>query len=366
MRIKIRKPGEIGKSYYYDFTLHGTRYRGAIPDARNMEQAKLAAQQVWDDIFNKKYNPAPPEPKPLFADFVKDSFLPYSKLNKRTYDDDVRITAILCDFFNGMTIDEITPAMVEKYKQHRSAGKTRLETLRRPATVNRELSILSRIFTLAVDAGELENNPCRRVKNLRMDNERSRYLSKDEEKRLMAALEGQEWLKNIVVMALHTGMRRGEIFNLQWFDVDFTRDVIQVRQTKTGKNRIVPMNKTVSQMLERLPKASGYVFPSPKTGGRMVDLKGRFMSALSTAKIKDFRFHDLRHTAATRMGDKGADAFTLASILGHSDIRMTARYTHATDEAKHRAVGNLVESGAASQKTVKKAGREKGRRANLP
>jgi len=108
------------------------------------------------------------------------------------------------------------------------------------------------------------------------------------------------------------------------------------------------MNLTVRTMLQNLKRKSEFVFPSPKTGGRLDNIKRSFRRAVNEAEIKDFRFHDLRHTAATRMADAGADAFTLMKILGHSDIRMTSRYTHATDTALRRAVENLDETGEKS------------------
>ena len=144
-------------------------------------------------------------------------------------------------------------------------------------------------------------------------------------------------------MAINTGMRRGELFDLKWFDVDFNRRIVHVRQSKSGRPRVIPLNSTAQTLLKGLPKTSEYVFPCPKNEKRRVNDVGRqFERAVKNAKIADFHFHDLRHTAATRMADAGADPFTLAAILGHSDIRMTARYTHATDQAKRRAVDNLV------------------------
>ncbi len=177
------------------------------------------------------------------------------------------------------------------------------------------------------------------------------------------ALEGSEWIKNIVTMATHTGMRQGEIFKLTWFEVDLARGEIHVRQTKNDKDRSVPINETVREMLERLPRSSELVFPSPKTGQRIVDIKTTFDRAKRKAGIKDFRFHDLRHTAATRMadGEGGADAFTLANIFGWSDVRMALRYTHATDEAKRRAVERLVENSPTSDASVTKEKRQGGR-----
>jgi integrase len=136
-------------------------------------------------------------------------------------------------------------------------------------------------------------------------------------------------------------MRRGEIFNLRWFDVDLDRRVLQIRESKSGKKRLVPMNETVHKLFGSIEKQSEFVFTSPKTGTKLDNIRKSFRSALRKAVIEDFCFHDLRHTAATRMADAGADAFTLMSILGHSDIRMTARYTHATNTAIRRAVSNL-------------------------
>lgn len=171
---------------------------------------------------------------------------------------------------------------------------------------------------------------------------------------MLEALEGCDWLRNIVITALNTGMRRGEIFNLQWFDVDFERGFLNVRQTKSGKDRAIPMNSMLTALLENLHKTSSYVFPSPKTGGKLVDFKGRFDAARRKAGISNFRFHDLRHTAATRMADAGVDIFTLAAILGHSDIRMTRRYAHATDESKRRAVEKLTRNGQSRDASVTK------------
>lgn len=356
MKIKIRKPGEIGKSYYYDFTVRGVRYRGALRDARNFAQAKQAAERVWDDVFNERYNPEPKEPEPetLFSDFVEGTYLPLQRTNKkRSYDRDKQITGVLCEFFAGKTLKDIKKSDVEKFKRVRLESETRYERKRSPATVNRELAVLSAVLTLAVDDELIPSNPCRKVRPLRMDNQRSRYLTHDEEERLMAALEGQEWLKNVVTMAVHTGMRRGEIFKLKWFDVDFSRGVIHVRDTKTAKDRDVPMSGAVREMLERQPKTSGHVFPSPKTGGQLVDIKRPFGLACEAAQVKGFRFHDLRHTAATRMADAGINVVVIAEILGHGDIRTTKRYSHAMDEAKREAVEKLAKSGATRQTGVK-------------
>jgi integrase len=142
---------------------------------------------------------------------------------------------------------------------------------------------------------------------------------------------------DIVTIALNTGMRQRELFCLCWSDVDLGRGLIHVRATKVNKERFVPINLTARALLERLSHSADSVFPSPKTGRALVDVKRQFDRAKHTAGLQDFRFHDLRHTVATRLADNGVDIFTIASILGHSDIRTTWRYTHASDRARRAA-----------------------------
>jgi len=339
--INLYKDKSSG-TYRYDFRINNRRYRGAIKEARSLEQARLAAQSIWDTAFHGKYNPKGLKPAETpFNKFYRERFLPHSKLHKKSYYDDVSIGNILCDFFGSEPIERITWERVEQFKSLRSRTKTRSGGKRSPTTINRELSILSKALTIAVKANVIRRNPCREVERFKTDNARSRFLSDEEEARLYEALGEHQMVKNVVTMALNTGMRQGEIFKLKWFDVDFTRGSIHVRRTKTGRDRFVPMNSGLRAMLEGLNRSNEYVFPSPKTGVALIDVKKVFDKAKRAAGLEDFRFHDLRHTAATRMADHGASAFTIAAILGHSDIRMTSRYTHATDRATKAAVESL-------------------------
>lgn len=359
MKIRIWKPGEKGnpcvRHYYYQFFQRKKRYRGVL-EARNAEQARQAAQKVWDEEWSKKYDPEPPAPEQvLFADFVKDIYLPWSKIHKGSYEDDVRTTSVLTNFFKGKNLREIKPAMIEQYKAKR------IGVGRAPATVNRELSVLSKVFTLAVRHERAEVNPCQSVERFALDNERVRYLTEDEEERLFEAMGNNELLKSIVTVALHTGMRRGEIFNLKWFDLDFDRGLIQVRKTKTKLNRVVPMNGRVREVFNQQRRASEYVFTSTKTGGRLIDVKKGFDSARIAASIPDFQLRDLRHSCATRLSDRGEELVTVAEILGHTDIRMTKRYSHGMQERKREALEKLVSFGsrqrdAKNAKTKKRQG----------
>jgi integrase len=276
-------------------------------------------------------------------------YLPWSKTNKR----DPRYDELHCNvikaFFAGKSISQVSPILVEKFKRERIKTKTIHDRARAPASVNRELAALSRILTMAVDNGLIASNPCRRVKKFREDNQRTRYLTVEEEENLLdQCIDRRAYLRPIILLAINTGMRRGEILSLKWSQVDFSRRLIYVTNTKTEKDRVIPMNETVVSALECLSRKDERLF-------RVTDFKKAFTRACDKAEITGLRFHDLRHTAATRLADGGADAFTIAAILGHSTIQMSARYTHATDERKRRAVEAIERlSDRAGHKSVTK------------
>ena len=150
--------------------------------------------------------------------------------------------------------------------------------------------MLSKVFPLAARHEEADLNPCQSVERFALDNERVRYLTEDEEQWLFEAMGDNQQLKDVVTVALHTGMRRGEIFNLKWFDLDFDRGLIQVRKTKTKLNRVVPMNARVRAVLNQQGRTSEFVFTSLKTGGRLKDVKKAFNTARVEAGIPDFSY----------------------------------------------------------------------------
>lgn len=339
-----------GSKWCYDFWVNGKRYRGSIPEARVKAQAERAENAIRDQVYEGKYGKEE-TPVPLLRDFITDTFLPWSKANKRTWvHDEFRSRALIKELGNK-PMDEISPILIEKYKRDRRASKTARGTDRAPSTVNRELELLSKMFSLAIDQGLAIHNPCRKVKRYREDNERNRYLSDEEEARLIAALDNQRTgLRPLVVLAIHTGMRRGELLSLRWANIDFERGLIHVmnsqrEQTKTGHSRSVPMNQVVRAELQALYAESGdteYVFVDQRTKQPRVEPKRGFRMACREAKLKDFHFHDLRHTTATRLAEAGVGTRGIMAILGHSCIQTSARYTHATDEGLRRAVESLV------------------------
>ncbi len=197
------------------------------------------------------------------------------------------------------------------------------------------------MFNKAVEWGRLESSPVKNVKKFKEPNSKERILCPDEMKRLIDAANNH--LEPILIIALNTGMRRGEILSLKWENIDLSKRCIHLEDSKSGKSRDIPMNGLVIEVLSVIAQNSEYVFPNPRTGGPIEDVKTAFKTACERAKIKGLRFHDLRHTAATRMVEAMVDLVTVSKILGHSSIQMTMRYAHPTPENMRRAVERLGE-----------------------
>jgi len=166
-----------------------------------------------------------------FDEFVEKHFLPYSRINKKSHTSDLCICKALGLFFGKHSLADINAPMVEQYKQKRTSEPTIRGKQRSPSRVNKELAVLSKILSMASEADLIAAKP--KIRLFKVSSERIRYLTDDEEMRLLEALNNSIWLRNIVLFALHTGMRRGEIFNLQWFDVGMMRQAIKVRYTKS-------------------------------------------------------------------------------------------------------------------------------------
>jgi integrase len=333
-----------GGRWHYDFMIKTKRYRGVIPEARTKAQAERAETQIRQDAYEDKYEKAA---APSFESFVKEEYLPWSKLNKRSWRSDVGHVEVLIREFGEMNLNEITPVLIERFKRERRASVTRRGKDRAPASVNRELEVLSRIFTLAIEQEVVATNPCRKVKKLLMDNVRTRYLSVEEEEKLMESLTGRlSHLRPIIIVAIDAGLRRRELLSLEVEQVDFNLDVINVKRTKSGKGRTVPMTPRVRETLKSLCEDGDgkYVFANSETGKAITDVKHSFTSAVRAAGIEDFTFHDLRHTFGTRLAASGADVVKIRELMGHASITTTMRYMHASDSGKRDAIARMAAS----------------------
>lgn len=326
-----------GAHWHYDFQIEGVRYRNAIPDAKTKSDATIAEIKERARILEGRYEKR--KKAPTLKEFWKE-YLIWAKENKRSWRDDEKRSKVLLDKFGKLPLNGITQFAIEQFKRERLKTKTNRDNDRKPATVNRELQLLSKILTLAIERGHIQKNVCRSVRKLAENNERYRYLTTEEEAKLFDVLNDERFdrLRPVVAVALQTGMRKGELLSLEWRDVDFSQKTIRVRaaKTKTGVGRFVPISETAFLCLLELSldKQSDSVF-------NVRCVNRAWYKALQLAELKDFHFHDLRHTTATRLAAAGADGFLIAEILGHSNLQTTKRYAHAGDERKRNLLEKL-------------------------
>ena len=151
-------------------------------------------------------------------------------------------------------------------------------------------------------------------------------------------------LKPIITVALNTGMRRAEILGLTWNQVDLEARMIKVERTKSGRVRYIPINDDLFKQILKLKSDNGespFVFLNPETKRPFLDMKTPFKRACRISGIEGMRFHDLRHTFASRLIERGIDIETVRDLCGHSSIKVTERYVHTTDDRKRKAVETL-------------------------
>ena len=186
----------------------------------------------------------------------------------------------------------------------------------------------------------VRENPVKKVKFLKENNKRLRYLVAEEIVKLLKHCKGH--LKPIVIIALNTGMRRGEILNLKWHDIDFKRGIIYLLHTKNNEKREIPINDAERAALIKVRKHpdSPYIFCG-NDGKPFHDTRTSFFTALKKSGIINFRFHDLRHTFASQLVMSGVDINTVRELLGHKSLEMTLRYSHLSPDHKKRAVDIL-------------------------
>jgi integrase len=332
--LTVRKRGKV---WWYDFGNH--KYRGPLPEARTKHEAEQAEVKLKRDVFEGKYGKQ--FGTMLFDEFVGDpndeqsqfgegTFMEWAKNNKRSWKHDRFRVRVLLEAFRGKTLGEISPLAIERLKSARQHSFTKSEKQRSPASVNRELELLSRIFSLAIRLGLADSNPCSRVSKFKLQNQRHRYLMPDEEPALLAQCIGlRKHLATMVPFAIGTGARKSEQLSLKVRQCDFFRSLIIFNKTKSGRSRFVEMNSEVRQILLELCKGKrpdDFVWSNPATGKPYTDIKHSFPGACSDAKIEGLVWHDLRATYGTRLGEAGFNAYDIAKLMGHASISTSQRY----------------------------------------
>lgn len=350
------------------------RFHKAIPEAVTKKDAENFMNIFKADLLRGKLD--------LVEDIgcvqlreVIELYLKYVDTNLRSTDTAVRNAKRFLKMWGNKQLKDITPKEIEKYKLTRSKTVWHTKVVNgeeipqyiSPATVNRELGILSKIFSIAVSNGLLRENPVRHVNKLLVKNKIERHLSPEEETRMFKVCDNDfsfmniseeeqsklkqkcsdqySYLKPILVIALNTGLRKSEILNLTWDCVDFDTNEITILDTKNGKKNIIPMSHKLRTLLNEKYKTESqnkYVFTNPMTNNKYVDIKKAFKTVCELANVEKLRFHDLRHTAATRMVACGVPLPAVKEILNHASINTTMRYAHTMREQKESAVEALA------------------------
>ena len=323
--------------YYIDYSVNGKRVREVVGPSKKVAEAALKSRlgEVAQGRFHLKA-----QSRVTFAEFAAE-YMEHSKVEKRSWLRDKTILANLIPFYGTRKLDEIDTQSIEVYKLRRVAQV-------KPGTVNRELILLRRLLNLAVSWGKLDKTPMQGVKMLRVDNLPERYLSREEEAKVLAACTGH--MRPMAVMALNTGMRLNEILTLSWDQVDLENRMITVLFTKNNRVRKIPINDTLLLVLRELKaqSQSRFVFTYARTNQPVTSNKTAWKAALRRSGIAHCRFHDLRHTFASRLVAAGADLVEVKDLMGHASINMTVRYAHSAPEGRRKAVETLDMPAAAS------------------
>jgi integrase len=280
------------------------------------------------------------------------------KLTKAEYSNGIKVSGrrsllpvlsslkALREYFGRKMVRSIKANDIEAYRRHRINTPTSSGTQRKIASVNRELEVLRAMFNFAIQNEWLIKNPLTLTKGIiskAAETERDRILSFDEERRLLEACTGRRGhLKSVLICAMDTAMRRGEIFKMRWLDVSFGTGEIYIPQTntKTEESRTVGITPRLRRELDLLWEAS------PKDKDSLVfgitdTIKTAWKTACEMANLVDFRFHDCRHTATTRMIASGSPHTEVMKITGHSQLKTFLRYLNITTETANKVASNL-------------------------
>jgi integrase len=354
----VSEPKPSGVRYQVRVRIKG--YPGQTATFKRLTGAKRWAQATEAAIHEGRHFKTTEAKRHTLADLIDRyvrSVLPTKK--DKTQEPQVAQLAWWRARIGARTLADCTPALISEQRDalaeepipsqladpaKRAAAPTRK---RSAATVNRYLAALSNVFTFGVkEWGWVEDNPLAKVTKCSEPRGRVRFLSEEERDRLLMACRESKSpdLYPAVVLALSTGARKMEIMGLRWGQIDLKRRVATLEDTKNGERRVLPLTGHAFDLIEARAKVrridTDLVFPAREPIGRKdatpkpivpVDLRTPFETALKHAKIEDFRWHDLRHTAASYLAMNGASLAEIAEVLGHKTLAMVKRYAHLSE-----------------------------------
>jgi integrase len=344
----MRRPKKLPRGVFLRNHDYWIRFADATGKIRRekvgpfLEQAKKAVEKRRSDVREGRFFPDRLRQRVvLFSEIARD-FLAHSKREKRSYGHDVSRSETLLRVWRDCPLSDLSPGRME-----RDLAECAEQEEWTPATYNRHRALASGMFSLAIRNGKTTANPVRGTKHRMENNARVRYLTDEEEIRLIAEVRKTcPELEAQIIVAMHSGMRRSEQYvtpdcpdgGLKWQHIDFRSRVITLPRSKHGESRHIKMNSLVQETLRQVgttASCSSYVFPG--------DAPDKLFPKLcKQAEVADFTWHCLRHTFASRLVMKGVDLRTVQELMGHKSIVTTMRYAHLAPQHQAEAVERLV------------------------
>ncbi len=345
-----------GKVYWYEFVFNGERIRGS---AETGDQKTARQREASERLKLAKGAAGIEDPADI------PTLRAFSEEFKRQIRMDLAGKPRTIDFYNekldrlladgklaDSRLDQIDEEMIEAYKRTRSGTPSRRGTPVSPASINRELATLRRILRVAHNWKRIKSVP--RIRLLRGENPREFVLSREDEPRYLDALQPE--MRPLCIFLIETGLRMGEALTLEWPQVDIRSKpgfvTVRAKLAKSGKLRTIPLTSRARGVLDALEGRHGRVFRNPEGKPLYHTWLNQKHAAIREllAFPGDFVLHSLRHTFGTRLGETGADAFTIMNLMGHSTVTVSQRYVHPSSESMRLAIDRM---GAASEVPTK-------------
>lgn len=333
---------KVKKSWYIDYNLDGKRIKKAIGHSKQIAQlalsdieVKIARKRAGFLVLDKKIS----EYIPQFLAYIRVHVKPSTA---KRY---VQIIGHLSTFLDTLEdplakLSQVTPPIIEEYKLHRLGFV-------KPQTVNYELTCLHHLFRYAMEMKYIQSNPTQDIKKIRkVARKAPRFLSKDEISTLSKECQRYSGLADIIKVLLNTGMRWGELRNLEWDDLDWNEKIIRIsikeNWSPKGGERKIPINLVSESILKMLTRRNRWVFTT-KTGSqiRHSHTWEKLRKACERAGLDNVTLHTLRHTFASHLVMAGVDLATISKLLGHKDISTTMIYSHLSPNHLRQAVERL-------------------------
>jgi integrase len=349
--------------YYRDARGKANNHKLGGADALTVAMARQKANSFKAKLIGGEEPQKKTVEKTTLRDYLDKVYEPWVTVERKDGAATMQTIRSAFGFLLDTPVDELDLNEYEKWRIERRKSGTKA------ATINRLNTALQSAINWGVKHKCFASNPLKGLEHLKEHDSEAivRYLSPEERARLLAALDAREeeirgasgkragvyadYFKPMVLLALNTGVRRGNLFSLVWDDIDFNNRTFTLRaaSSKSGKTNRLPLNSAAFDVLSawraqsKSKTGKALVFPSPKTGTLLNHVQKEWASVMRDADIEKFRWHDMRHDFASQLVRGGVDLNTVRELLGHTDMKMTMRYAHLAPDLKAKAVKKLEE-----------------------